>query len=390
MVSKVNKIPQGDPAMRVFVTGGTGFIGSKVVKRLVALGYEVICVVRSFDGEQQVIAAGAIPSRGDICKVRSLDQPMRGCDLVIHIAGHYHLGEKNEKLFYAVNVHGTRHVIETAIALEIPRIVVISSIAIYGDTHGNLATEETQMLAKQPFVSSYDHSKWLADQEIIRPLVRQGAPIITIIPSAVVGPGDPSLIGQIMRAFLQGWLVAFPGPETFLSLTFVDDVAEGIVLAALYGKLGDRYILAGDSVTLKELCLEWVKLTGWPAPILYVPAWIIHPLASLALLLSHIFPDWPEIMSRGAIRVLGVSYAGCADKARRDLGWQPRSLSEGLNITLEWMRKQPGIPENACQVRRRQTWGVVLIAFFLLGISGFLHRNLNQFEPVENHKRFNL
>jgi len=298
---------------------------------------------------------GATAAWGDVLDPASLHNPMSGSSLVLHIAGLYRLGQVDHGECEAINVDGTRNVLECAAALKIPRIVYVSSIAIFGDTHRRLAVETDRMPVGQPFISAYDRSKWLALHQVVEPLVNKGVPIITIIPSAVFGPGDTSLVGQIMRAFLQGWLILFPGPETYLSLTYRDDAVQGILLAAELGRAGERYILAGDTVSLRQAGRLWVKITGWPAPGAYVPAALIHRLEGLSRLLEQIIPRWPEILRPGAIRVLGVSYAGRSDKARMELGWRPRPLEEGLRQTFDWMMRQPGVPTHVNAVRRRQT-----------------------------------
>ena len=348
--------------MRVFVTGGTGFIGSPLVRQLVNRGCEVVCLVRSAASAQLATDTGASPAWGDVLKPETLWEPMAGSDMVIHLAGLYRLGESDWKQYEATNVKGTEHVMKAAVALNIPRIVYISSVAIFGDTHRLVPDEKYHMPIGQPFVSSYDRSKWLADQKVIRPLVMRGAPIISVIPSAVFGPKDPSLVGQLMRYFLQGWLVLFPGPETLISLTYIDDAVNGILLAAFNGQPGSRYILSGETLTLEQASHLWMELTGWPAPRIHVPARLIHRLEWLARILDRNVPGWPEILTPGAIRVLGTSYTGRADRARHELGWQPQPLEVGMRNTLAWLQAQPGMPHSAADARRRQISAILLFA----------------------------
>ena len=222
--------------MKIFITGGTGLIGKRVLRKLVARGDEVYALARSEHSAEAVEALGAHAVRGDLHTVAALRAGMQGCDVVFHIAAWYALGANDPGKMAAINVGGTLNVLRTAHEVGVPKIVYTSSIAVFGDTHGAIADED--FYQGPPFLTDYDRTKWRAHYEVALPLIADGVPIVIVQPGAVYGPHDHSLVGALMAGFYHGWLPALPGPETMLTYTYVEDVAEGHVLAADKGKVG--------------------------------------------------------------------------------------------------------------------------------------------------------
>jgi nucleoside-diphosphate-sugar epimerase len=246
-----------------------------------------------------------------------------------------------------INVEGSRNVLELAYELGVPRIIYTSTLAVFGDTHGRVVDESYRMPASEPFITEYDRTKWLAHYDVAQPLIEKGAPITIIMPGAVFGPGDQSLIGDMMQAFYRGLLFVFPGPETVLSFTHVDDIAEGHLLAAEKGKAGESYILTGPALSLRQIVPLWAQASGRSVPLAYVPARLLHPLIPLADRLGERIAAWPQIFSVDAIRVTGTTYAAQASKAQRELGWYPRSLEEGLKDTFDAIAEQAHRPTSS-------------------------------------------
>ncbi|HMA37316.1 MAG TPA: NAD-dependent epimerase/dehydratase family protein [Chloroflexia bacterium] len=324
--------------MKAFVTGGTGFIGGHVVRKLRARGYEVTALARSGTGAA-LAALGARMVRGDIGDVESLRAGMQGSDLVLHLAGWYKIGSPHPEDGMKINVAGTRNVLGLAHTLGVPKIVYTSTVAIFGDTHGRRPDEHYQFAG--PFLTEYDRTKWLADRQVAEPLIAQGAPIVIVMPGGVYGPGDASIVGELMTRFYKGQLVALPGPETGLTYAHVEDIAEGHVLAAEQGRAGERYILAGPALRLSKAVALWASVTGRRAPFLRIPAALLRPSAPLAGLLGRMVP-LPSMFSAEAIRSLGATYYARADKARAQLGWRPRPLRAGFTETFAAIAQAAG------------------------------------------------
>lgn len=319
--------------MKAFVTGGSGFIGRQVVRKLVEREYEVVALARSESSAALLRELGAQPAAGDITDVDSMREPMRGSAVVFHIAGWYKLGSDGWMEAEKINVIGTRNVLNLAVDLNVPKIVYTSTVAVFGDTGGELVDETHHH--NGPFLSVYDHTKWLAHYRVAVPLMEEGAPIIIVMPGGVYGPGDTSWLTEAMRLFYRG-VPVLTGPETTLTYAHVEDVAEGHILAAERGRLGESYILAGPAVPLGEMIDFWSYLTGKPAPVLRVPAGAIRPLAPIAGAAAAALP-LPQIFSAEAIRSMGATYMARADKARTELGWQPRPLQAGMLETFAWI-----------------------------------------------------
>ncbi len=218
--------------------------------------------------------------------------------------------------------------------LGVPKIIYTSTIAVFGDTKGEMADET--YFQDGPFLSEYDRTKWLAHYKVALPLIeKKGTPIIIVMPGAVYGPGDTSTVADMMRLFYRG-LPAIPGDNTTLAYAHVEDIAEGHLLAAEKGKIGESYILAGPAIPLGEMFDFWAHLTGKRAPSLRIPSEWLRPFAPVMGAVESIIP-LPSTFSREAVASLGVTYIARADKARAELGWQTRPLQTGMLETFEWI-----------------------------------------------------
>jgi nucleoside-diphosphate-sugar epimerase len=346
--------------MKAFVTGGTGFIGRHVVRKLLLRGHDVVALVRSQADADALSALGARPVVGDITDPTSMRQAMAGSDVLFHIAGWYRIGTPDRMDAERINVSGTRNVLSLAHELGVPRIVYASSVAVYGDTRGRLVDES--FFQGGPFATEYDRTKWLAHYKVVLPLIRQGAPIIVVLPGGVYGPGDHSLVGRLMALFYQGRLPVLPAPEFTMTYAHVEDMAEGIILAAEKGRVGQSYNLAGPAIPLGEIVDFWSQLTGLPAPALRIPYRLVRLAAPLMGAVGAVAAV-PEMVSREAIGVLGVSYMAHSDKARQELGWRNRSLQTGMKDTFRWLA-ETAAPRPPAEVveQRRQAAAVALLA----------------------------
>ena len=329
--------------MKAFITGGSGFIGQHLIPKLIARGYEVVALARSEESAATVQALGATPVAGDITDTASMRPGMAGCDVVFHGAAWYKLGSPDWMEAEAINVGGTRRVLRLAHELAIPKIVYVSTVAVFGDTHGELVDET--YFKGGPFLSEYDRTKWLAHYKVALPLIEKGAPIVILMPGAVYGPGDASAIADMMRLFYRG-LPALPAPETTFTYAHVDDIAEGIILAAEKGKIGESYILAGPAIPLGEMVDFWAHMLGRRAPAVRIPGQVLRPFAPVMGAVSSVAPI-PSVFSEEATRSLGATYMARSDKARAELGWKTRPLQTGMLETFKWIEEtEPIVPES--------------------------------------------
>ena len=347
--------------MKAFVTGGSGFIGQHVVKKLLARGYEVFALARSAQSTAVLQELGCTVVAGDITDMASMREGMAGSDIVFHIAAWYKIGDPDWQKAEAINVGGTRKVLRLAVELAIPKIIYTSTLAVFGDTKGQLVDET--YYKGGPFLTEYDRTKWLAHYKVALPLIEKGAPIIIVMPGGVYGPGDTSSIGSLMREFYRG-MPMLPGPNMTLTYAHVEDIAEGHLLAAEKGKLGESYILAGPAIPLGEMVDFWGHLTGKATPLLRVPASFVQPFAPLVGVLSQTLP-LPETYSEDAVNILDATYIARADKARAELGWQTRPLQTGMLETFTWIKETEPVKESDSNLEK-QVAGMALLAASVL------------------------
>ncbi|MCB8977875.1 MAG: NAD-dependent epimerase/dehydratase family protein [Ardenticatenaceae bacterium] len=353
--------------MKAFVTGGSGFIGQHVVQKLVARGDEVHALARSEESANLLRQLGATVFMGDITDSASLRPAMEGCDVVFHIAAWYKLGADDWMQAEAINVGGTRRVLRLAHELGIPKIVYTSTVAVFGDTQGQLVDET--YYKEGPFLTEYDRTKWLAHYKVALPLIEKGAPIVIVMPGAVYGPGDTSFVAQLMRMFYRG-LPVLPGSDLTVTYAHVDDIAQGHLLAADKGKVGESYILAGPAIPLNEMVDFWAHLIGRKPPSVRIAGRPLRKFAPVAGAVGSVLP-LPSLFSEEAVGSLGASYMARSDKARTELGWTTRPLQTGLLETFDWIARTE--QENA-PAQQEQKWaGYALLAaagLFLLWYLG--------------------
>ncbi|MCP4427045.1 MAG: NAD-dependent epimerase/dehydratase family protein [Chloroflexi bacterium] len=319
--------------MKAFVTGGSGFIGQYVVRKLIERGYDVFALARSEASAAIVAGLGATAVSGNITDKASMREGMQGSDIVFHIAAWNKLGSPDWLKAEATNVGGTRKVLRLAVELGVPKIIYTSSTTVFGNTKGEMADET--YFQNGPFLTEYARTKWLAHYKVAVPLIEKGDPIIIVMPGAVYGPGSAGTITGIMRLFYRG-LPAIPGPGSTATYAHVEDIAEGHILAAEKGKIGESYILTGPAIPLGEMVDFWAHLTGKRSPSLRIPSEWIRPFAPLVGVVESLIP-LPSTFSREALSSLGATFMARSDKARKELGWQTRPLQTGMLETFEWI-----------------------------------------------------
>lgn len=317
--------------MSIFITGGTGFIGRHIIRRLVAGGHEVHALAGNRAADSALRMLGARPVPGHVTDRASLEQAMTGSTLVIHAANTTYAAQTQTTPaadLARIQTHivtGTQHTLGAALDLGIPRIVFLSSVAVFGNTNG-LLVDETYVPPSPPDGPIY-RALWHAHYDVAEQLTRQDAPLITLLPGEVFGPGMTGWLANLMRRYHRGTLPAIPAPETTFTYAYVDDVTEGILLAANKGRQGESYCLAGPAIPLGELIEFWALLTGRRAPAVSLSARSLRAVPLVA----------DKFMDEPLQEALGGTYIASADKARHDLGWTTRPMQTTMLETLAWI-----------------------------------------------------
>ncbi|MBI3243432.1 MAG: NAD-dependent epimerase/dehydratase family protein [Chloroflexi bacterium] len=323
--------------MKIFVTGGNGFIGSHLVPKLVERGHSVTCLVRDPAKAGKLAQEGVTLAKGDVTDRASLREPMRGAEVVFHLAGWYVLGNIDKANMQAINVDGTRNTLEVAVELGVPKIIHTSTVGVFGNTHGKIV-DETYRAGKEAMGSEYERTKWAAHYEVAVPLQQAGAPVIIVQPGGVTGPGDTSALASAYEFYLGRTPIMF-GETSGPTWAYVDDIAEGHILAMEKGRPGESYIIAGPSLTYRQVMEMWEKIVGIPAPKLWAPGWAASLMSGLAGLFERLGLSLP--LSSEALALLNdYTFYGSAEKAKRELGWQPRPIESTFKEVLEYEMKK--------------------------------------------------
>jgi dihydroflavonol-4-reductase len=319
--------------MRAFVTGGTGFIGGRLVRQLRERGDEVVALVRSPARARDLAAIGCELVEGDVGSSEALRRGLEGCDSAFHVAAVYKVGipDSEHQAMYDANVRGTERVLEAAFEAAVERIVYVSTVNVFGNTRGEVV-DETYQRPEDGYLSYYDETKHLAHHAALDRIAK-GLPIIIVQPGGVYGPGDHSDLGNLIDQTRRGRLPLLPFPQLGLNLVHVDDVATGILLAHDKGKIGESYVLGGEVSTMSGFVGKVAQIAGRKPPRGALPTGVLKLFAPAGPVLGRMLgfgPNMHELISASD----GVTYWAKDDKARRELGYAPRSLEAGLRETL--------------------------------------------------------
>ena len=319
------------------VTGGTGFVGAAVVRCLVSAGHRVRVLARSGNPRRLLAGLPVEVVDGDLADATSLQRCLQGCRLLFHVAAMYALWARDRRLFYEVNVEGTRRILHAAAEAGVGRVVYTSTVGVVGiPKDGRPGTEETPV-GLADMVGDYKRSKFLAE-EVAREFARQGLPVVIVNPSAPVGPGDikPTPTGKMIVDFLRGKMWGYL--DTGLNLVDVDDVAAGHVLAAERGKPGERYILGGRNLSLREIFDILGPIAGMRPPRIKVSADVIMPLARLSEWVADHLTGRPPLVAVDAVNMARKWMFFDAGKAVRNLGMPQSPVEDALAGAVRWFR----------------------------------------------------
>jgi len=323
--------------MKAFVTGGTGFVGSAVIRRLLAAGHAVRALVRPGTNARMLDGLSIERVSGDLSDTSILQRAMTGCEWIFHVAALYAYWGYTWDEFYRSNVEGTRHILEAAARSGTQRIVHTSSIASLGiPGDGTPGTEETPVTIKD-MLSDYKRSKYLAE-EVVREFVSQGLPVVTVNPAAPVGVGDhkPTQTGKMIVDFLNGKMPAYV--DTGLTIVDVEDVANGHLLAMEKGRVGERYILGGENLSLKQVLDLLSEISGRPEVRSRIPWFVALAWAYVDTGLARLDPKHIPAATPAAVRVSVKKEYFSSARAIRDLGYSFIPAREALRKAVEWYR----------------------------------------------------
>jgi nucleoside-diphosphate-sugar epimerase len=326
--------------MRYFVTGATGFVGGHVARRLIDAGHNVNALVRDPDKASDLAQLGVTLHRGDITDKESMRAPMQGVDGVFHIAAWYKIGARDKSDGERVNVQGTRNVLELMRELGVPKGVYTSSTTINSDTHGKLVDETYRFTG--PHFSEYNRSKWAAHYNVAEPMIAEGLPLVIVMPSAIYGPGDKSAVHATFVSYLRRKLPVVP-TKLANSWAHVDDIAEGHILAMEKGQVGQSYIIGGEAHTIIKLLQMAEKTTGVPLPRFRASPRMLRAMANMMGVMEKVLPIPYDYTAEFLRTTAGVTNIGSNAKARRELGYNPRSLEEGITETMQYEMQMLGM-----------------------------------------------
>ena len=328
--------------MRALVTGATGFVGSAVARALAAAGWQVRVLVRAGSDRRNLQHLPVDMVAGDLADGASLDRALADCQALFHLAADYRLGAREPAQLYRTNVDGTRSILDAARRAAVPRVVYTSSVATIGlPADGSPGTEETPV-ALADMIGHYKRSKYLAEQ-LACSSPQTGTSVVIVNPSTPIGPGDlrPTPTGQMVLDAARGRTPAYL--DTGLNIVHVDDVAAGHLLAFHRGRAGERYILGGQDMMLRDILAAIALLVGRKAPRIRLPHAAVLPLACAAEALARITGRTTRITLEG-VRMARKHMFFSSAKAVRELGYRWRAPTEAFEDAVRWFREQGYLP----------------------------------------------
>ena len=316
--------------MRAFVTGGTGFIGGALVRRLRDRGDDVVALARNPARATALRDLGVEVIEGDLDDTAQIRRGLEGADAAFHVAALYKVGipVSERAAMQEANVGGTTRVLDAATDAGVARIVYVSTVNAFGNTRGRVVDEDYRRNVDDGFVTWYDRTKYEA-HVAAEERIAKGAPIVIVQPGGVYGPGDHSELGTIVDQAMRGRLPFISFPDAGIVMCHVDDIAEGILLAHDKGETGRHYVLGGEVTTMREIVRAAAVAAGRKPPRMSMPSWAIKagiPIAPVVTRLMGLPPNLRELVRASD----GVTYWASDARARKELGYAPRDLETGM------------------------------------------------------------
>jgi len=323
--------------MKAFVTGATGFVGSHVARVLAEGGADLRLLVRTSSDPRNIEGLKAEQVIGDLRDAASLEKAMSGCDVVFHVAADYRLWVRDPGQMYRSNVEGTRAILQAAHKNGIRRVIYTSSVATMGFTSNGHPADEESPVSLDNMIGHYKRSKFMAE-ELAMQAAREGTDVVVVNPTTPVGERDikPTPTGRIIVDFLKKKFPVYV--DTGLNLVDVKECARGHLAALEKGRRGERYILGGENLTLKQILDKLAVITGLPSPRVRVP-YVVALATGVVdeVVTGHILHREPRA-TIDAVRMGRKKMFVSSSKAERELGWRLVPVDDALRRAVDWFQ----------------------------------------------------
>jgi dihydroflavonol-4-reductase len=323
--------------LKTFLTGATGFLGSNVARVLAGQGAELRLLVRSTSNLKNLEGLNAETATGDLRDPASLEKAMSGCDTIFHIAADYRLWVRDPQEMYRSNVDGTRAILEAARKNGVRRVVYTSSVATMGFTRNGHPADENSPVALADMIGHYKRSKFMAEQ-IALEAGRSGMHVVVVNPTTPVGEQDikPTPTGRIILDFLKRKFPAYV--DTGLNLVDVTECARGHIAALERGKSGERYILGGENLSLKQILDKLAAIAGLSSPSVKLPYFFAFAAAAVDETITGRILHREPRATIDAVRMGRKKMFASSAKAERELGWKIVAVEQALRRAVDWFR----------------------------------------------------
>ncbi|MDR3530220.1 MAG: NAD-dependent epimerase/dehydratase family protein [Rhodopila sp.] len=329
--------------MTTLVTGATGFIGSAVARTLAARGHDLRLLTRSTSDRRNLAGLDAEVVTGDLTDPDSLVRAAAGCRYVFHLAADYRIWVPDPDAMLRANVDGAVAMVRAAAQAGAERIIHCSSVAALGQIGDGTLADEATPIKEADFVGIYKRSKYLAEKAVLDLARRESLPVVVVNPAAPVGPRDlkPTPTGKMILDAAAGRVPAYI--DTGLNIVHVDDVAEGHVLALEKGRVGERYILGGENMLLKDILGLVADVVHRRPPFIRLPEAVVWPAA---FVMEHLakFTGIPPLMTRDHLKMARKKMFYSSAKATAELGYQPRPARLAVEDAVAWFRANGMLP----------------------------------------------
>lgn len=324
--------------MKALLTGATGFVGSAVLRRLADRGIEVRALARPGSVRRNLEGILVEVVEGDLNDHMSVIRALRGCQALFHVAADYRLWTREPHKMFAINVDGTRDLMVAAMEAGVERVVYTSSVATLGLNADGSPADETTPVTYADMIGPYKQSKFLAEEEVRRLARDEGLPVVIVNPSTPIGPRDikPTPTGRMIVEAATGRMPAYV--DTGLNVAHVDDVADGHLLAFEKGRIGERYVLGGENMSLRRILEEIATITGRKPPRVQLPHNLILPIAYAVEAWSWVTRGGEPFVTVDGIKLARKLMYFSHAKAAAELGYAPRPAREALEDAIVWFR----------------------------------------------------
>lgn len=325
--------------MTTLVTGATGFLGSAVVRALLGRGEAVRVLVRPNNNRRNIHGLDVELAEGNLNDPASLRRAVSGCRTLYHTAADYRLWAKNPGEIYETNVTATQQLLRLASDAGVERVVYTSSVATLGREPSGRPADERTPVTIDDMTGHYKRSKYMAEEEVKRMVREDEVPAVIVNPSTIIGPRDirPTPTGRMVEEAARGKIPAFV--DTGLNVVHVDDVATGHLQAFEHGQIGERYVLGGEDMMLREILEQIASLTGRRPPRVRLPRGAVLPVAYAAEFAARIRRTGKEpLITVDGLKMSKTFMFFSSEKAKKALGYAPRPALEALADAVEWVR----------------------------------------------------